>query len=182
MIRLIKPYVLFPIIYIIAVLASFAAMKDIPTVGASGMIYAVFGMQTVIVIFNKATAKQKRLFFFGIALMLTVSFFNGGSSFIVHAASFTYGSLFWMIKDQERYFHKHLSRNINTIINYKFRKKFPDLLVLAILFSRYALPSINELSALILKKTASCGAFISNHRYIIYASKNSRVLMLTCLL
>ncbi|MFA5617517.1 MAG: rhomboid family intramembrane serine protease [Syntrophorhabdaceae bacterium] len=104
MIRLIKPYVLFPIIYIIAVLTSFAAMKDIPTVGASGMIYAVFGMQTVIVVFNKATAKQKRLFFFGIALMLTVSFFNGGSSFIVHAASFTYGALFWLIKRSREIF------------------------------------------------------------------------------
>lgn len=96
--KFIRPLLLFVIIYTISTVVSFAAMEATPTVGSSGMIYAMFGMETVIVIFNSATAKQKRLFFFSIALMLCMSLVNGGSSFMVHIASFTFGALFFMVK------------------------------------------------------------------------------------
>lgn len=96
--KFIRPLLLFVIIYTISTVVSFAAMEATPTVGSSGMIYAMLGMETVIVIFNSATAKQKRLFFFSIALMLCMSLVNGGSSFMVHIASFTFGALFFMVK------------------------------------------------------------------------------------
>ncbi len=108
--RFIRPFTLFFVIYIISVMVSFSAMDILPTVGSSGMIYAMFGMETVIVIFNSATAKQKRLFFFSIALMLCMSLVNGGSSFMVHIASFTFGALFFMAK-RERDLYRSPSHN-----------------------------------------------------------------------
>jgi membrane associated rhomboid family serine protease len=105
--RFVKPFVLFLAIYIISVLASFSSVTDIPTVGSSGMIYAMFGMETVIVIYNNATGKQKRIFFFGIIVMLTASFFNAGSSFIVHITSYTFGTMFYMVK-RWRHLRRHL--------------------------------------------------------------------------
>lgn len=110
--RFIRPFVLFLVIYIIAVLASFSSVTNIPTVGSSGMIYAMFGMETVIVIYNKATGKQKRLFFFGIIVMLAASFFNAGSSFIVHITSYTFGAMFYMVK-RWRHPHGHLHPSKN---------------------------------------------------------------------
>jgi membrane associated rhomboid family serine protease len=105
--RFIRPVVLFLVIYIVAVLASFSSVTDIPAVGSSGMIYAMFGMETVIVMYNNATGKQKRLFFFGIIVMLTASFFNAGSSFMVHITSYIFGAMFYMAK-RWRHLRRHL--------------------------------------------------------------------------
>lgn len=107
--RFVRPVMLFTVIYLISVIASFAAIRDIPTVGSSGMIYAIFGMETIVVIFNSATNEQKALFFFAIVFMLGMSFFNSGSSFMVHAVSFILGALFFLIK-RKGYFRKHPSR------------------------------------------------------------------------
>lgn len=98
--RFIRPGKLFLIVFVIAFLASFAALEGRVTVGSSGMIYALLGMETVIVIFNNATAKQKRLFFFSIALMLTASFLSAGSAFVVHIVCFALGALYWMINNK----------------------------------------------------------------------------------
>ena len=87
--------VLFPIIYLFAVAASFFAEQSLPSVGASGMIYALFGMETVIVLFNRSTMKQKITFFSAILLMLVVSFLNTGSNFMIHLLSFSFGCLFF---------------------------------------------------------------------------------------
>lgn len=96
--KFVRPVKLFLVIYTIAFLASFAAMEDRVTVGSSGMIYALVGMETVIVIFNNATVKQKRLFFFSIAIMLIASFLNAGSSFMVHIVCFVFGALYWIVR------------------------------------------------------------------------------------
>ena len=108
--KFMRPFSLLCVISLIAFTSSFASMADIPTVGSSGMIYAIFGMETVIVIYNNASLKQKRLFFFAISLMLVVSLFNAGSSFMVHASSFILGALYWMIK-RERHLHRSLPQN-----------------------------------------------------------------------
>lgn len=101
--------ILFPVIYSFAVTASFLAEQSLPTVGASGMIYAIFGMEAVIVLFNRSTGKQKAFFFAAISLMLLVSFLNTGSNFMVHLLSFVLGIIFYAIK-RERHLHRPLSR------------------------------------------------------------------------
>lgn len=103
--RFVRSWHLLLVVYFISVVSSFSAMSGIPTVGSSGMIYAIFGMETVIVIFNNATAKQKGVFFFSIFFMMVVSFFNG-SSFMVHMVSFVLGMLFYLVK-RKGYFYKH---------------------------------------------------------------------------
>lgn len=85
-------------IYICAVVASFLAVHDIPTVGASGMIYAMFGMMSVIVAFNSSTQKQKLTFFCSIGIMLLVSFFNSNSNFMVHTFAFSGGVAVWIVR------------------------------------------------------------------------------------
>ena len=82
-------------IYVIAVASSFGAVKAIPTVGASGMIYAMFGMMAVIVARNRSTFKQKATFFCSIGIMLLFSLFNTNSSFTVHALSLGMGALYY---------------------------------------------------------------------------------------
>lgn len=89
--------VLLPAIYFIATCASFVSVQSIPTVGASGMIYAMFGMMSVIVLFNSSTWKQKRVFFLSISFMLLFSFFNKSSNFEVHALSFILGITYYLI-------------------------------------------------------------------------------------
>lgn len=85
--------VLLPAIYFIATCASFASVQSIPTVGASGMIYAMFGMMSFIVLFNSSTWKQKKVFYLSILFMLCVSYFNKNSNFMVHVASCILGFL-----------------------------------------------------------------------------------------
>lgn len=89
---------LLPTIYVCAVAASFMAVQDVPTVGASGMIYALFGMMSVIVAFNKSTLKQKLTFFCSIGIMLLVSHFNSNSNFMVHLLSFCAGIVVWILR------------------------------------------------------------------------------------
>ncbi len=94
----IKWYVLLPVIYLISVISSFFFILELPTVGCSGMIYAMFGMMFAIVIKNNAKKKDKIMFFSSLALMLAISFFSKGSNFSVHFISFLLGLLFWFIR------------------------------------------------------------------------------------
>ena len=91
---------LLPVIYICAVAASFVAVKDVPTVGASGMVYALFGMMSVIVAYNKSTRKQKLPFFCSIGIMLLVSFLNSNSNFMVHLVSFCAGAIVFILRSK----------------------------------------------------------------------------------
>ena len=100
---------LLPLIYVIAVGASFFATKDIPTVGASGMIYAMFGMMSVIVAFNKSTPKQKLTFFCSIGIMLLISYFNSNSNFMVHILAFCAGAIVWILRGK-------LDNHLNNIL------------------------------------------------------------------
>lgn len=97
--------ILFPVIYACAVIASFFSENTIPTIGASGMVYALFGMETVIVFLSRSTKKQKSIFFVSISLMLLLSFLNVNSNFMVHLLSFCLGCLFLTIK-RKMDFHK----------------------------------------------------------------------------
>lgn len=83
-------------IYICAVVASFVSIHTVPTVGASGMIYAMFGMISFIVLFNQSTWKQKRVFFLSIIFMLLFSYFNKSSNFGVHILSFMLGFSYYL--------------------------------------------------------------------------------------
>ncbi|MBK5195731.1 MAG: rhomboid family intramembrane serine protease [Proteiniphilum sp.] len=98
---------LFPVIYMCAVIASFMAERSLPTVGASGMIYALFGMEVVIVLFNRSTVRQKALFFFAVFVMLLFSFLSTSSNFMIHVLSFCFGFIFYAVK-RKRHFHKPL--------------------------------------------------------------------------
>ena len=100
---------LLPLVYSIAVASSFFATNDIPTVGASGMIYAMFGMMSVIVAFNKSTPKQKLTFFCSIGIMLLISYFNSNSNFMVHILAFCAGAIVWILRGK-------LDNHLNNIL------------------------------------------------------------------
>ena len=100
---------LLPTIYVCAVAASFMAVKDVPTVGASGMIYALLGMMSVIVAFNKSTLKQKLTFFCSIGIMLLISYFNSNSNFLVHILAFCAGAVLWVLRGK-------LDNHLNNIL------------------------------------------------------------------
>ena len=106
--RFIRPFTLF-VIYIISVMVSFRNGYII-TGGSSGIICHVRYYKTVIVIFNSATARQKDYFLFYRPDAVCMSLVNGGSSFIVHIASFTFGALFFMAK-RERDLYRSPSHN-----------------------------------------------------------------------
>lgn len=94
----IKWYVLLPVIYLVSVISSFFFIPILPTVGSSGMIYAMFGIMLAIVVKNNARKEQKLMFCASLALMLIVSCFTKSSNFFVHIISFVLGFLFWFIR------------------------------------------------------------------------------------
>jgi len=96
--RRVKWYVLLPVIYMASLVSSLFFIPDLPTVGCSGMIYAMFGMLLVIVIRNNARKEQKIMFCASLALMLIFSLFSKNSNFFVHVISFALGVLFWVIR------------------------------------------------------------------------------------
>ena len=96
--RRVKWYVLLPVIYMASLVSSLFFIPDLPTVGCSGMIYAMFGMLLVIVIKNNARKQQKIMFCASLALMLILSFLSKNSNFFVHVISFALGVLFWVIR------------------------------------------------------------------------------------
>jgi membrane associated rhomboid family serine protease len=72
----------------VAIIASFFASYDIPTMGASGMIYAMIGMWFGLVMNKTLTIIDKKLFLIyclSVILMLAVSFFKHNSNFLLHS-------------------------------------------------------------------------------------------------
>jgi membrane associated rhomboid family serine protease len=71
--------------------ASFISMYDIPTVGASAMIYTMFGMFFGLTIYCKnikiADTEKYLLFLSVVIISLTVSFFRHNSNFVLHLSS-----------------------------------------------------------------------------------------------
>lgn len=72
---------------LIASLSSFYAIYDIPTMGASGMIYAMIGMWFSLVINKELIIVEKyifKLYVFSVFFSLFVSYFNQHSNFKLH--------------------------------------------------------------------------------------------------
>lgn len=99
----IRWYILLPVIYGASLISSLFYASDLPTVGCSGMIYAMFGMMLGIVIKNNARKQQKIMFCASLAFMMILSFFSKGSNFYVHFISFVIGFLFWIFRT---YYHR----------------------------------------------------------------------------
>ena len=81
--------------------ASFLSVYDIPTVGASGMIYAMIGMFVSITIFYKGAKindiKKYAIFILAVCLSLLLSYFKHNSNFWLHVYSLSMGVVFGMI-------------------------------------------------------------------------------------
>lgn len=84
------------ITFFIAVVASFFAQYTIPTVGASGWIYAMFGVYSGFLIKGIVT-KNKLAFFLSVGLMFTVSVFKHNSNWILHLISYSLGLIYLFI-------------------------------------------------------------------------------------
>lgn len=84
-------------IIIISFAASFTAMYDIPTVGASAMIYAMIGMFFGMTIYCKnikiTDTKKYLLFLSVVVISLTISFFKHNSNFALHFFSMIWGGI-----------------------------------------------------------------------------------------
>lgn len=77
--------VLLPLL--VSFLCSFYAVYPIPTMGASGMIYAMIGMFFAEVINGKLVINDKKMFdlyILSVVLALVISFFNHHSNFKLH--------------------------------------------------------------------------------------------------
>lgn len=72
-----------------AILTSFGAMYDKPTVGISGVIYVMIGLYVGITLLYKkakiADTRRYLLFIFGIVFCLVVSRFHASSNFLLHS-------------------------------------------------------------------------------------------------
>ena len=75
--------------------ASFLSVYDIPTVGASGMIYAMIGMfMSITILYKGAKINDKRkyaVFILAVCLSLLVSYFKYNSNFWLHVYSLSMG-------------------------------------------------------------------------------------------
>jgi membrane associated rhomboid family serine protease len=86
---------------LIAFLASFFAEYSLPTVGASGMVYAMIGMYIGLLLLRKIRILKKDLYIFliSIGLMFAISVFKHNSNYILHAICFISGILFIMFNN-----------------------------------------------------------------------------------
>ena len=90
---------------LIAFSASFFAQYSLPTVGASGMIYAMIGMY-LFLLYSKNIRIPKKdvwLFLFSIAFMFTLSVFNTNSNYALHASCLCIGFCWSLYKKLLRY-------------------------------------------------------------------------------
>lgn len=79
----------------VSFVASFIAIYNIPTVGASAMIYTMIGMFFGMTTYSKnikiADTKKYLLFLSVILISLTISFFKHNSNFVLHLSSMILG-------------------------------------------------------------------------------------------
>lgn len=79
----------------VSFVTSFMSIYNIPTVGASAMIYTMFGMFFGMTIYSKnikiADTKKYLLFLSVVLISLTISFFKHNSNFVLHLSSMISG-------------------------------------------------------------------------------------------
>ncbi len=76
------------VLYVCAVLAGLCAASDIPTVGASGIVFALLGMLLML----NPTLRQLRNYIY-VALTVILQLFFGHSNIALHLLAFTFGAL-----------------------------------------------------------------------------------------
>ena len=90
--------------YIIAVIASFLSEKDIPTIGASGLIYSMAGVFfTTCIIGRRMCILDKKLFYFTImctVISLLAGFIGSSTNNVCHVISLLLGSVYAVIDDK----------------------------------------------------------------------------------
>ncbi|MDR0823889.1 MAG: rhomboid family intramembrane serine protease [Prevotella sp.] len=93
--KFVNMWILSASIIAVSFAASFIAMYDIPTVGASAMIYAMFGLFFGMTIYSKnikiADTKKYLLFLSVVLISLIISFFKHNSNFVLHLSSMIVG-------------------------------------------------------------------------------------------
>lgn len=93
--NIMSAYIFVPVALISTFVSSFVSIEIIPTIGASGMIYAMIGIYICATLLNdtiKITdTRRYLLFLFIIALSLIVSIINPTSNFFLHAYSLLFG-------------------------------------------------------------------------------------------
>lgn len=84
-------------VFLIAFIASFFANYPLPTIGASGVVYALIGAMIDLVLAGKIKHKNRlNLFVFVFALLLSImiSFFKGTSNVLLHITCLWMGSVY----------------------------------------------------------------------------------------
>lgn len=93
--KYINKYILSITIISISVASSFLSIYDMPTVGASSMIYAMIGIYIpIIILYDKAIIINKKkytMFIFFIFISLIISYLKNNSNFWLHVYSLLIG-------------------------------------------------------------------------------------------
>ncbi|NDW19414.1 rhomboid family intramembrane serine protease [Dysgonomonas sp. 216] len=93
--KLLNIWIIIASIFVCGFAASFLSMYDIPTVGASSMIYAMVGIDIGMTLLCKeikiANTRRYLLFICGLALCLLISAFIHNSNFLIHIYSLIFG-------------------------------------------------------------------------------------------
>ena len=90
----VNPIVLFINIFLVSFVSSFLSVGDMPTVGASGMIYALFGLYIASM---NSLGKPNLVFISSILFMLVISYFKKSSNFEIHFFSLLLSGICWGI-------------------------------------------------------------------------------------
>ncbi len=123
--RLIQPIVIFCIMILSSFVASFFCIYSLPVVGASGMVYAGFGILLYLLLKHKLIFKNKSLgifFILNISCALIISFFSYRSAAMLHLLSLIFGFLFTFILFDFRNFIKSKNFKFNQNIKNKLTK------------------------------------------------------------
>lgn len=86
-----------PLAFLIACGISFVTVRELPTVGASGLVYALLGIYTGLTLCREdiriISRNRYLVFLFCILLGLTISYFKHNSNFLLHAGCYGCGCL-----------------------------------------------------------------------------------------
>ena len=95
--RCVNKYLLSGLIILCAFASSFLAMYQIPTIGASSMVYVMLGIYLGLITFPDkikiADTRKFLLFIICIVVVLSVSYFKHNSNFLVHIYSLLIGCI-----------------------------------------------------------------------------------------
>jgi membrane associated rhomboid family serine protease len=108
--QLVNPLFLVLFTYMVSVLTSFIAIYPTPTVGASGVVYALLAVFLFYVKTKKINFQKKQyqfIFYFGVCAGMLISFFNTSSNFYLHLFSLLIAYTFF--KSSYRIFLRVLS-------------------------------------------------------------------------